>query len=86
MKKKRKIKTRKVTLVIPESAYQFFKQATVLANQAAIATGEGLKKVSDTMREAMIRGLVAWREINQEATKRLKEKARKEMKELSRKK
>ena len=83
---KKKIKTRKVTLVIPESAYQFFKRTTVLANQAAIMTQEGLRKVSDTMREAMTRGLVTCKEINQEATKRLKEKAKKELKELSKKK
>ncbi len=81
-KKKEKIKTRRVTIVIPESAYQFFKKMTVAANQATVTTGESLNKVSDIIRETLTRGLVEWKKISKEADKRLKEKAKKELKKL----
>ncbi len=82
---KKKIKTRKITLVIPESSYQLFKQTTVLANQTAVAAGKGLEKVSDIIREAMIKGLTAWKGINREADKRLREQAKEELREVGKK-
>lgn len=75
-------KFRKVTFVIPESAYQFFEHATVFANLARVKGGKGLKTVSDSMRDAMIKGLTTWKEINREADKRLKERAKEELKKL----
>ena len=67
--------------MVPEAAYQFFKQATVVKNQAAVAAGEGLAKVSDTMREAMVNGLAEWKKIDAEA----KRKAEHDLKKMNKK-
>ncbi len=82
MKKGGKPKTRRVTIVIPESTYQLLKQITIIKNKSKNLAKEQLSTVSDIMREALIRGIMAWKEIDKEASRRLKMRAKREIKHL----
>ena len=83
--KKTKIKKRKITFEVPEPVYQLMKRAVVVKNTTIDVTKDSLIKISDVGRESLVKGLVAIKEIQSEADKRLKEKAKSETKELSKK-
>ncbi len=82
MTKSGRIKTRRVTIVVPESIYQLIKKATIIRNKSKNIAREELSTVSDIMREALIRGLTAWKEIDREASTRLKTRAKRDIKHM----
>jgi len=82
MKKSNKLKTRRITIVIPESAYQLLKQATIIKNKSKNLAREKLSTISDIIRESIIRGITAWKEIDREASMRLKTKAKRDVKHI----
>jgi len=72
-----KVKTRRMTIVVPESVYQTLQKATNAKNQTIDFTSENLSKVSDTAREALVKGLASWKKINMEAKKKAEEDVKK---------
>jgi len=80
---KKKIKKRKVTFEVPEPVYQLMKRAVITKNTTIDVTKDSLIKISDVARESLVKGLVALKEIEGEADKRLKEKAKSETKQLN---
>ncbi len=79
------IKMKRVTIVIPESVYNLLKQATIIRNKSKNLGKENLSTVSDIMREAIIRGLSSWKEIDKELSRRLKSKSKKDIKYINKK-
>jgi len=75
--KKTKIKKRKITFEVPEPVYHLLKKIVVAKNTTIDVTKDPLIKISDVAREALVKGLVALKEIENEANKRLEEKAKK---------
>jgi len=82
---KKKIKKRKITFEIPEPVYHLMKKAVVMKNTTIDVTKDSLIKISDVARESLVKGLVALKEVGNEADKRLREKAKSETKQLSKK-
>ncbi len=83
--KKTKIKKKKITFEVPEPVYHLMKKAVVARNTSIDVTKDSLIKISDIAREALVKGLVSLKEVENEANKRLKEKAKKEAKQLRKK-
>ena len=83
--KKTKIKKRKITFEVPEPVYHLMKKAVVAKNTTIDVTKDSLIKISDVARESLVNGLVALKEVENEANKRLREKAKSETKRLSKK-
>ena len=82
---KKKIKKRKITFEVPEPVYHLMKRAVIVRNATIDIAKDSLIKISDVARESLVKGLVAIKEIESEADKRLKEKAKFETKKLSEK-
>ena len=82
---KTKIKKRKITFEVPEPVYHLMKKAVVVKNTAIDVTKDSLVKISDVARESLVKGLVALKEVENEANKRLRETAKSETKQLSKK-
>ena len=68
----------RVTLVVPEDLFKMYERLTAIRSHARSEVGKGLVKISDTIREAMIQGLMVAKEMDKEAVKRLEEKMKKE--------
>ncbi len=79
-----KPKTRRITIVIPESTYNLLKQATIARNKSKNISKEELSTISDVTREAIIRGLSSWKEIDKEISRRLKARSKKDTKHMNR--
>ncbi len=80
---KKKIKKRKITFEVPEPVYHLMKKAVIVRNTTIDIAKDSLIKISDIGRESLVRGLVALKEIQSEADKRLKDKAKRETKQLN---
>ena len=69
-----KEKLKKISFYVPENVYKKYESAALAKSRATVAAGKGLTKMSEMLREGLIKGLVTMKELNVEAEKRVKKK------------